>query len=78
MMATIRISRVWPARSVCLHRALVLHWMLRRRGFASQFHYGIAPVSHGFSAHAWTSLNGEIVMGADGRERVVEISGGAG
>lgn len=73
VIAVWRASRLWPGRSVCLQRALVLNWMLRRRGYASRLHYGIAPVSRGFSAHAWTSLDERILIGGEGHDKFREI-----
>jgi len=60
-------SRLSPWRSVCLHRALTLHRMLRRRGVPSVLHYGISPVSGKFGAHMWVTLGDEILIGGETR-----------
>lgn len=60
-------SRLSPWRSVCLHRALTLHRMLRRRGVPSVLHYGISPVSGKFGAHMWVTLGDDILIGGETR-----------
>ena len=60
-------SRYAPWRSVCLHRALTLHRMLRRRGVPSVLHYGISPVSGTFGAHMWVTLGDDILIGGETR-----------
>jgi len=73
-MATIRRAR-WavaavadrvPWKAVCFQRGLALHWMLRRRGFPSLLHYGVAQDGgRELSAHVWLSYGGEIVLGGE-------------
>jgi hypothetical protein len=48
----------------CLRQAFAAAWMLRRRGIASQLHYGIAKrPAGGFHAHAWLLAGGVPVVG---------------
>ncbi len=60
-----RAERRLPVRIVCIHKSLVAHWMLRRRGIASLVHYGIRPDIDTLQAHVWVEADGRIVMGAD-------------
>lgn len=41
----------------CLSRSLVLHWMLKRRGFSSEFYIGVKTAPK-FRAHAWVEYKG--------------------
>ena len=47
-----------PIACSCLTRSLLLDWMLRRRGFASELRIGVRLVHGGLQAHAWVQLNG--------------------
>lgn len=47
-----------PIACSCLTRSLLLDWMLRRRGFASELRIGVRLVPDGLQAHAWVQLNG--------------------
>lgn len=59
-------SRRVPWRAVCFQSALCLHIMLRRRGVASQMHYGIAArEEEGIKAHVWLSVGGATVIGGE-------------
>lgn len=58
-----RASRRVPWRTVCFHEGLAAHWMLRRRGFRSQVHYGLRQGQGRLSAHVWVSLDDQIVIG---------------
>lgn len=42
----------------CLTRSLVLQWMLRRRGVASQLRIGVKRHHQQLSAHAWVECRG--------------------
>jgi hypothetical protein len=40
--------------------------MLRRRGYASLLHYGVAQEeTKGLSAHVWVSVDGQTVIGGE-------------
>jgi hypothetical protein len=64
-LAVERASRRVPWRTVCFHRGLATHWMLRRRGLESILHYGIGQGEGRLGAHVWVSLDGRILIGAD-------------
>lgn len=51
-------------RAVCFQQGLAAHWMLRRRGVASELHYGVAPDAEaGLAAHVWVRSGGRDVVG---------------
>jgi hypothetical protein len=55
-----------PWRAVCFQRGLAAHRMLRRRGYGSILHYGVAQQeTKGLSAHVWVSLDGRPVIGGE-------------
>src|SRR4051812_31096244 len=55
-----------PWRAVCFQRGLAAHRMLRRRGYDSVLHYGVAQQEQkGLQAHVWVSLDGEAVIGGE-------------
>ena len=47
-----------PFRATCLTRSLLLAWMLRRRGIASQLRMAYARPSEVLNAHAWVEYAG--------------------
>ena len=51
-------SRYCVVSVACLHRSLVLWWLLRRRGIASQIRIGVRSPGDGFEAHAWVECAG--------------------
>ncbi len=56
-----------PVKTLCLPRAMALHWMLRRRGIASALVFAVLPGQRRGSLndlHAWVEQNGEIILGA--------------
>jgi len=57
-----RISIRLPWRSVCFHRGIAAHQMLRRRGIASILHYGVNPQEN-LKAHVWVTADGRPVVG---------------
>jgi hypothetical protein len=55
-----------PWRAVCFQRGLAAHRMLRRRGYGSILHYGVAQREEkGLSAHVWVTLDGRPVIGGE-------------
>ena len=59
-------ARRVPWRAVCFQRGLAAHRMLRRRGYESVLHYGVAQEeAKGLSAHVWVSLDGRTVIGGE-------------
>jgi hypothetical protein len=59
-------GRYVPGRATCLQRALVLAWLLRRRGIATTLRIGVARRDGALAAHAWLERDGEVVFGHDG------------
>lgn len=51
--------------NTCLHRALTLWWMLKRRGFYASLQLGVRKQSDHFEAHAWVTYAGSVVNDAD-------------
>ena len=51
--------------NTCLHRALTLWWVLRRRGFYASLQLGVRKQSGNFEAHAWVTYAGAVVNDAD-------------
>lgn len=47
-----------PVRVACLHRSLVLWWLLRREGIACELRLGARAGSAPFGAHAWVQCAG--------------------
>ena len=47
-----------PVRVACLHRSLVLWWLLRREGIACELRLGARAGSEPFGAHAWIQCAG--------------------
>ncbi|MCF2514330.1 lasso peptide biosynthesis B2 protein [Sphingomonas sp. G124] len=58
-----RAARRLPLRLVCIQQSLAVLWMLRRRGHAAQLHYGVRSGDGEISAHAWVSMDGQILIG---------------
>jgi hypothetical protein len=55
-----------PWRVVCFQRGLAAHWMLRRHGYDSVLHYGVAQeAGAGLKAHVWVSLDGRPMVGGE-------------
>lgn len=44
--------------ATCLRQALVVYWLLRRRGFAPEFMIGVRKLDATLDAHAWVRLQG--------------------
>ena len=44
--------------ATCLRQALLVHWLLRRRGFAPELKFGVRNHADVFDAHAWVDLQG--------------------
>jgi hypothetical protein len=51
----------------CLARSLALHSLLRRSGFRSELHLGVAQAGRDrIAAHAWVECDGEAIEGSPG------------
>lgn len=60
--------------STCLKEALVLSWLLRRRGIGSQLRIGVAREAGGaISAHSWLEVAGRVVIGDPHHHRYVPL-----
>lgn len=66
VIAVERAARRLPLRLVCIQQSLAVLWMLRRRGHAAQLHYGVRSGDGEISAHAWVSMDGQILIGEAG------------
>jgi hypothetical protein len=60
-------SRWLPWRSDCLIQTMAATRWLRRKGYSPSFHLGVVTEESrdGLEAHAWLSLDGEIIVGGD-------------
>ncbi len=48
----------------CLPQALVVHWLLKRRGYTPALHIGVTKDTQGqLLAHAWVEHEAEIITG---------------
>ncbi len=45
-------------RTTCLRQALLLQWLLRRRGLAAELRIGVRKQDAALDAHAWVELDG--------------------
>ena len=67
--AVARAAARLPGESLCLPRAMALHWLLRRRGLGSELQIGVRPhqARGGIGdLHAWVVRDGEVLIGATG------------
>ena len=64
-----------PWASTCLVKALAAAHMLNKREIPQKLHIGVARTPAGnFNAHAWLSVDGEIIVGGGNLEDFHEIS----
>jgi hypothetical protein len=56
-------GRFTPVTATCLKQALVLSWLLGRRGIAATLHIGVARNAETLAAHAWLENNGQVIFG---------------
>ena len=65
-----------PWKNTCLVKALAAHKMLQKRLIPHKVHLGLAPKHDGqLEAHAWLSIEEEVVVGGGDLERFCEIAG---
>jgi hypothetical protein len=58
------VDRVLSCSSArCLAKALVLQWMLGRRGIASEVRIGVRRGDGPLRAHAWVERRGQVLIG---------------
>jgi len=53
-----------PVRATCLKTALVLAWILGRRGVATTLRLGVSRQDGWLTAHAWLERDGQVILGA--------------
>jgi len=51
-------GRHGPITATCLRQALLLYWLLRRRGLAPELKIGVRRQGDLLDAHAWVELDG--------------------
>lgn len=56
-------GRYAPVKATCLKRALVLSWLLGRRGTQTELRMGVARHDGSLKAHAWLNLDGQVILG---------------
>jgi hypothetical protein len=55
------VSRHGLIRATCLHRSLVLWWLMRRRGVTAHLKLGARRADGAFDGHAWVELDGIVL-----------------
>jgi hypothetical protein len=56
-------GRTVPVSVTCLKQALVMSWLLGRRGLATTIQIGVSSKGGTFTAHAWLERQGEVIFG---------------
>lgn len=56
-------DRFTPAAATCLKKALVLSWLLGRRGITATLQIGVARQGDVLTAHAWLEQQGQVIFG---------------
>lgn len=56
-------GRFTPVTATCLKKALVLSWLLGRRGLTSTLQIGVARHGDVLTAHAWLEQQGQVIFG---------------
>jgi hypothetical protein len=54
-------ARFVASRDSCLSRAMILWWLLRRRGLQGQLRIGVRKRNGRLEAHAWVEYRGQIL-----------------
>lgn len=57
-------GRYHLVRSTCLKEALVLSWLLERRGLSTLLRIGVSRHAGTLKAHAWLEQEGRIILGS--------------
>ncbi len=55
-------GRYVPGNITCLKKALVLSWLLGRRGIATTLRIGVAREEGRLKAHAWLEQDGRVII----------------
>jgi hypothetical protein len=61
-------GRYCPMGTSCLKEALVLSWLLARRGMPATLRIGVGRPDGTFAAHAWLEQDGRVIFGDRGRD----------
>lgn len=61
-------GRYSPINATCLKKAIVLSWLLERRGIATTLRIGVARRDGALIAHAWLEQGGEVLLGHPGSD----------
>ena len=64
-------GRYTPVTATCLQKALVLSWLLGKRGIPSTLQIGVARNGDVLTAHAWLEYNGQVVFGQQEKDAFV-------
>lgn len=56
-------GRYHLVRGTCLKQALVLSWLLERRGLSTLLRIGVSRHAGALKAHAWLEQDGRIILG---------------
>jgi hypothetical protein len=62
-------GRYTPVTATCLKKALVLSWLLARRGTHTEVRIGVARHEGRLKAHAWLDYDGQAIFGHQEFER---------
>lgn len=66
-------GRYVPVSSTCLKQALVLSWLLGRRGIPTTIQIGVNSREGVLRAHAWLEHQGTVIFGHDESERFIPL-----
>jgi hypothetical protein len=68
------VGTTWWLRSLCLPKALAAQAMLRRRGIPSRVCLGVARKGDQLTAHAWTEVDDQVVVGGTESQDFTRLS----
>lgn len=71
-------GRYAPVGATCLKKAIVLSWLLRRRGAHTELRIGVVRQEGELEAHAWLDLDGQVIIGHQELERYETLLGAKG
>jgi hypothetical protein len=66
-------GRYTPVTATCLKKAMVLSWLLARRGAQTEVRIGVARHDGNLKAHAWLDYDGQVIFGHQEFERYETI-----
>ncbi len=62
-------GRYAPVNATCLKKALILSWLLERRGIQTELRIGVARRDGTLIAHAWLDCDGRVIFGHEENEQ---------